>query len=139
LEERRKMGEKDREIAVGKNRFHLDENNTLNITVVGEVDEKLAFEFMKSLRAFDKFPSADGKRNVLVDLNKAGKTSSKARRIFKESCEQAGTGKVAMFGMHPVARVIASFLIGVTNKKDIGFFKTKKEALAWLKKSKRDE
>jgi len=30
--------------------------------------------------------------------------------------------------------VLASFLIGNTKKKDIAFFKTKEEALAWLKR-----
>ena len=42
-------------------------------------------------------------------------------------------GKIAMFGMHPVARVVASFVMGVTNKEDMRFFKSKEDALLWLK------
>ena len=41
--------------------------------------------------------------------------------------------KIAIFGLNPVARVIASFIMGVAKKKDQRFFKTKEEALAWLK------
>ncbi len=42
-------------------------------------------------------------------------------------------GKVALFGLHPVARVVASFFMGATKKKDMRFYKTRGEALAWLK------
>jgi len=47
--------------------------------------------------------------------------------------EYEKTGKVAVFGLHPVARVIASFVMGVSKNKDMRFFKAKEEALAWLK------
>jgi len=47
--------------------------------------------------------------------------------------EHERTGKVALFGLNPVARVIASFVMGVTRKKDMRFFKTREEALAWLR------
>ena len=136
---RKKMEDTEREIWVGENRFHLGEDDILYISTVGEIDDKLAVEFIKALRSFDKFPKIGGKRDVLVDINKGGKTSPRARKLFIETCEQEETGKVAMFGLHPVSRVLASFLIGVTAKKDMRFFKTKYEALAWLKESKRDE
>ena len=47
--------------------------------------------------------------------------------------ENEKIGKVALFGLHPVARVIAAFIMGITRKKDMRFFKSKEEALAWLK------
>ena len=71
--------------------------------------------------------------NVLVDLNKAGKPTSEARKIGKERLEEEGVGKVALFGLHPVARVLASFVMGVSKKEDMKFFKTKEEAIAWFK------
>jgi len=51
----------------------------------------------------------------------------------RKSFEAEGVGKVAMIGMHPVARMIMSFVMGITQKKDICVFKTKEDALKWLK------
>ena len=51
----------------------------------------------------------------------------------QEAFEDEKIGKVALFGLHPVARVIASFVMGVTKKEDMRFFRTKEEALAWIK------
>ena len=75
----------------------------------------------------------EGKVNILVDINHCGKVPAKVRRMAKRDFEKETTGKVAMFGMHPVARILASFIIGITRKEDIRFFKTEAEALAWLK------
>jgi len=125
------MEEKDREIWAGENRLYLGEDNILYVTVVGEVDGKAA----AAIRGIDrKFKSmTEGKFHVLGDLNKAGKQSAEARKIWKEMTEDDRTGKIAMCGMHPVARVIASFVMGNTRKEDMRFFKTKEEALTWLR------
>ncbi len=125
------MEEKDREICAGENRLYLGEDNIFYITVVGEVDGKTA----AAIRGIDrKFKSmSEGKFHVLGDLNKAGKQSAEARKIWKEMTENDRTGKIAMCGMHPVARVLASFVMGISRKKDMRFFKTREEALAWLK------
>ena len=73
------------------------------------------------------------RRNSLDDINKTGKVSSEARRIFRELTEddEIGGGKGAIFGLHPVARVIASFFIGSHNKNQ-RFFKAREEAMVWL-------
>jgi len=124
--------EKDREIWIGENRFYLGEDNILYETIVGEIDEKTA---LASKNATIKMRSkVEGKLNVLIDLTRAGKPTPEARKIGQEELERERVGKVALFGMHPVARVIASFVMGISKKKDMRFFKTKKEALAWVKK-----
>ena len=125
------MIEKDREIWVGESRFYLDEDNILYEIVVGTVDEKLANAMEEA--AIKLRNMVEGQVNVFVDLNNAGKPTPGARKIGKARLEEEGIGKVALFGLHPVARVIASFVMGVTKKKDMHFFKTKEEALAWLK------
>ena len=125
------MEEKDREIRIGEHRLYLAEDNTLYITVVGEQDEQTALAIKESLPIFAGM--VEGKFDVLVDNNKAGKASSEARKIFRELTELENIGKIAIFGAHPVARVLASFAIGVSGKKDIRFFKSKEEALVWLK------
>ena len=125
------IDEKDREIWVGGNRIYLGEDNILYITVVGEVDGKAAAAVKEIDRKFKSM--SEGKLHVLGDLNKAGKQSAEARNIWKEMTEDDRTGKIAMCGMHPVAQVIASFVMGITRKQDMRFFKTKEEALAWLR------
>ena len=126
------IDEKDREIWVGENSLYLGEDNIVYVTVVGEVDGKTATEITEIDNKFKSM--VEGKLNVLADLNKGGKQSVEARKIWKEMTEDDRTGKIAMYGMHPVARVLASFVMGVSRKKDMRFFKTKEEALTWLKK-----
>lgn len=126
------MREEEREILIGESRFYLGEDNILYETIVGEVDNEIATAMKEaSIKLRDM---AVGKVDVLVDINKAEKPTSKARETARKRLEDEGIGKVAIFGMHPVARVVASFIMGVTKKEDMRFFKTKEEALAWLKK-----
>ena len=127
----REMEEKDRDIWIGESRLYLGEDNILYGTVVGEQTEKMPIALKE---AIDKMKNmVEGRVNVLVDLNKAGQLSSGARKIGRETLEDEKVGKVALFGLHPVARVIASFVMGVTRKQNMRFFKTKEQALAWLK------
>jgi hypothetical protein len=134
----RKMKEKvevkevsEREIWVGENRLYLGEDNIIYITNVGEINEKTAVAIEDAVIKLTTMVE----RNVstLTDLNKAGKMTPKARKVFQEFVGQGEHGKAALFGMHPVARVLASFFMGVTRKRDIRFFKKKEEALSWLK------
>lgn len=122
----------EREIWVGENRVYLGEDNILYSIAVGESDEKRAIAMKEAI--FKLMNMVEGKVNCLIDLSKSGKHSPEARKIWKEMAEDDRTRKVAMFGMHPVARVIASFVMGVSRKKDMRFFGKKEEALAWLKK-----
>jgi len=125
------MEDKDREIMVGENRLYLGEDNILYETVVGTQDRKMAIALKE---VTDKLKNmVEGRVNVLIDLNQARKPSPEARKVGKEAFEDEKIGKVAFFGLHPVARVIASFVMGVTRKKDMRFFKTKQAALAWLR------
>jgi hypothetical protein len=125
------MGDKDREIRIGENRLYLREDNILRITILGELDEETQIGINDA--GYKLMNTAEGKVSVLVDINKAGKVSPGARKRQVEISEQEKTGKVALFGLHPVARVIASFFMGISQKKDMRFFKTEEEALAWLK------
>jgi hypothetical protein len=129
-----KMEEKDREIWIGENRLYFGEDDIIYITIVGEIDDKKASEIKMAILEFNR---SFGKkiRKSLTDITMARKVSYKARRIFKELSEddEIGGGKGAIFGLHPVARVLASFFIGGPKNQDQRFFKSKKEALAWLK------
>jgi len=125
------MDEKNREIWVGENRVYLDENNIINGIFIGDVDAKIANEICEAHLKLMNL--VEGKVNILDDINRVGKPSSQARKILQGFIFHEKIGKVALFGLHPVARVLASFFIGVIKKGDIRFLKTKEEALAWLK------
>jgi len=125
------MKEKEREIWVGKNRIYLGEDNILYHTVVGDVDEKMAAAFKEADLTIRS--KVKGKVNILIDLTRAEKLAPEARKIGKERLEDEGIGKVAFLGLHPVAIVIASFVMEVAEKRDIRFFRKMEEALEWLK------
>ena len=125
------MEEKDRDAWIGETKLYLDENNILYITTVGEIDDKLALLMRDVVLKY--FDMADGKIDAIVNLDKGQKASSNARKMFKELIEHEEVRKLALYGLHPVARVLASFIMGVSKKKDMRFFKTKEEALAWLR------
>ena len=121
----------EREIWVGESRLYLGEHNIIYETLVGEQDEKAVLAIYEASNRLAN--TVEGKVNVLVDLSEAGQASSGARKKGQEMLEDKIFAKVALFGLHPVARVVASFFMGVTRKKDIRFYKTREEALAWLK------
>ena len=125
------MEKKEREILIGKSRYYFSEDNILHATIVGEVDDSAAAGYRDAAMKFINMSA--GTINVLGDITKAGKLSPEARKVFRELTEHETTGKVAIFGLHPVARVIASFFMGTTKKKDIRFFSSREEAIAWLK------
>lgn len=120
----------EQEVYVGKNRLFLD-GNIINFINVGDIDENTANIIDDISRKLVE--NVIGKFHMLVDLNKGGKISPKARGIFQKSANDENAGKTALFGLHLVARVLALFFINITNKKDIRFFKTQQEALKWLK------
>ena len=121
----------EREIWVGENRIYFGEDNILYETLIGKHDLETVIAIQDATDILKTL--ARGKINILVDLNKTVQPTSQARKAGKEKLENKEYGKIALFGMHPVARVIASFLMGVTKKEDMRFFKTKDDALSWLK------
>ena len=70
---------------------------------------------------------------MLVDNTKSGKPSPEARAIFKKMTEHEFAGKVSIYGTTMVSRILAAFVIGLSNNKNMHFSKTKGEALDWLK------
>jgi hypothetical protein len=125
------MEEKELEIRIGESTYRLGKDNIGYVTIIGEADEKIANGYKEA--ALTIFDMIEGTLNVLVDVNKAGKLSPEVRSVIKDMSEHEKLGKVAIFGLHPVSRVIASFVMGAAKKKDMHFFKTKEEAFAWLK------
>ena len=123
------IDEKEREILVGESRFYLGQDKIVYCTIVGDINAKMAIAMDEA--TLKLMNMVDGKVNVLTDNNNAGNPSSEARKIMREFVLHEKYGKLAIFGLHPVARVLASFFMGSTKKKDLRYFNTKEEALAW--------
>jgi hypothetical protein len=78
---------------IGETKLYLDENNILYVTVVGEIDDKLALLMSDAVLKY--FDMADGEIDAIVDLNKGQKASSNARKIFRELIEHQKVRKLA--------------------------------------------
>jgi hypothetical protein len=124
-----KIGEN--EFQIGETKISILENSIIYIDAIGDQSA----EYAQILREHYKevFARIPGKAHQLVNLNQGGKSSPEAREVYKEINEYENCDKVAVFGMHPVARVLASFVMAITNKSDVKFFSTKDEAIAWLR------
>ena len=124
------MKEEDREIWIDESRFYLGEDNIIYAEESMRTDGEIALAEKDAILKLANL--SEGKVDLVVDLNEAGTPTAEARKIYQSLIENEKIDKVAMFGLHPVARVMTSFLIGVTQKKDVRFFKTKKEAIVWF-------
>ncbi len=124
------MPDHERKIRLGENEFYLSDFNTIFVTPVGIQNKKKGIENKNAILQLANM--VEGKVNIVADLNRIGKPSLEARRGGMEIFNSDKVDKVAFFGLHPVAKVIASFLIGVSRTNSIRFFKTKKEALDWI-------
>lgn len=110
----------------------LGDDGIMHITAVGDVDEKIALETQEALFYFRKLNG--GRTNgVLIDLTRAGKSSPEARRIWRSLSESENPEPTAFCGAHPVARILASFMITFSSNKNLRFFKKYEDALAWIK------
>lgn len=116
---------------IGESRYYLGEDNIIYVIGKGKMEEKDIPVWEKAIINFEK--KIEGKINILIDLNEAGEQPPKTRDSWNEFCKRERIGKVALFGMHPVARVLASFVMGISKNKNLRFFASKEKALKWLK------
>ena len=118
------------EFRLGENKTSLIEGNIIHVIAQGEQTTEIALNHKKICEMLSA--NLEVKVSYLIDLNKCGKNSPEARLIWKEMSENDKTFKVATFGLNPVAKVIASFVIGTYKKGNMRFFKTQQEAMGWL-------
>ena len=118
-------------IKIGGNTTKLMDGNIIFVVSEGDQTNELAIQQQKMIRKVAE--SLVGKVNYLIDINRCGKNAPGARSIWKSISEDQKTRKVATYGMNPVAKIIASFIIKSYNKNNLRFFTTKEEALKWIK------
>lgn len=117
----------------GRIELFVDEENILHVTSIGDIDVQTALECQATaLKLTDHIP---GKVSILVDVNRAGKESHEARQVWK-NMKYEKDADVAMFGIHPVAKFVATLYMKFAKIKNVRFFSTKEEALAWLRAMK---
>lgn len=121
----------EKEIWIGENKtFFLTDLNIIHVIARGEQTAEIAI--MQKETNYKLFGLTEKKISYLIDLNKCGKNSPEARQIWNQLSDDEKTYKVAIFGIHPVARVIANFSMGTSKNKNQRFFKTQEEAMTWL-------
>jgi hypothetical protein len=120
----------EKEMWVGGNKTFLTDQNIIHCVSIGEQTTEIAL--LQKEIVYKLFEWAKGKTNFLIDLNNCGKSSPEAREIWKQLSEDERTNKVAVFGINPVARVLANFVIGTSKSNNLRFFKTQEEAMLWF-------
>ena len=122
----------NQEMLVGQNKFFLGNDNILYVFAIGDADGESAATFNKVVTRFRNQLSKPV-TGVLVDLDKAGASTPEARKVWRQMSEEGDqTIPAAFIGLHPVARVLAAFLIGVSSNKNLRFFSRKEDAVNWL-------
>ncbi|WP_430972548.1 hypothetical protein [Sunxiuqinia rutila] len=120
------------EVWMNHNHIRLIEDQVFHIVACGEQTSEMAYTY---LDIFDRMLSGSSKPvSYLVDLNQAGRNSSEARRVWKQIGDCAQTHRIALFGLHPVAEVLACFVIGISNEQEMRFFRNETAAMNWLRK-----
>lgn len=121
----------DRQIWIKENHLYLDDNNIIYDIAKGDTDEDLASGIKEGILTLAR--KCHGTANLFVDLSYAGKPTPAARKIYLSITENEKIGKIALVGLNPVARVLASSLTSISGKRDLRFFKNKADAITWLK------
>lgn len=95
---------------------------TEGVTIT-ETSARIAAEFVNRI-------SADRRRPMIVDMTRTAAVTRQARTVFLEPGAASG---IALLGRSPVDRVIANFILGVSNLPcPTRFFTSEAAALAWL-------
>jgi len=120
-----------KEFWIKENQILIDiDEHLICITAVGDMNETLAKKVQALM--FGAFSEANDPFDVIIDLNKSGKQTPEARRIWNDLNDNPNIRCVAYIGVHPVARITASFLKGIASNKNMKFFSTIEKAKEWL-------
>ncbi|MBN2379303.1 STAS/SEC14 domain-containing protein [candidate division WOR-3 bacterium] len=113
-----------------------DKDQVLYLKILGLMDSEGLREL---LPRFQKLLEGKPRRYVLVDMSEsvqldASFMTKELRNSYKELMNQMDSDKGAIIGASPALRMIAKIALAVSGRSDTTkFFKTKEEALCWLK------
>jgi len=112
--------------------YYDEENKVVALDVTGEFTLEEAQETMKLMRESfsDKAPYP-----FLLDLGKlTSDLERETRKHLQNEAGNVGIARMAMVVTSPMTRMTAKIVSAVIGKRnETGFFKTRQDALAWLK------
>ena len=111
--------------------LYMPKDDILYITIKGDLNEEITKK--ASAVVYEILDMYTGTIDVFVDINKLGKESAASKKIWKEVGDVNRFRKVALIGLHKVAQILASFLVGRFTNIPMKFFSNKDEALKWLR------
>ncbi|NLI97725.1 STAS/SEC14 domain-containing protein [bacterium] len=115
--------------------YYDEENKVLVLEIAGEYTYEDAKETVQITRDSyeEKSPYP-----LLVDLtNTSNNIGRDARKYLQDEVGRLGISRMALVVSNPVIRMTAKILASASGKtNESGFFKTRDEALAWLKGEK---
>lgn len=117
------------EIQIQHTTIRLSDNNLILIGK-GGYDKQLASLVRDAI--LDILNSSSVKIDILADFNEAGKSSSEAREIWRELATHKNIGKIACLGAHPLAKILAVFILKLSQNGRFRFFSKTEEAMMWL-------
>jgi hypothetical protein len=116
--------------------YYDEENEVVVMDVLGEFTFEEAKETMRLMRESfaDKAPYP-----FLLDLEKMiGDLDRETRKLLQAEAGNVGITRMAMVVSNPMMRMTAKIVSSVIGKKnETSFFKTREEAIAWLKEDAR--
>lgn len=121
-------------VGVGKYNITVEEDGILRVHVSGQLDEEAMNSLTEELRRI--LEKRSGKANILVDAIAGVEISSKARKIGARMAKWPRIGRIAIYGVGVVSKVLALFMIEISGKENMKFFENEEEALKWLRKKK---
>jgi len=112
------------------------ESDIVHYNIVAPVDEE---EGLRLYNCGRKAIENGDATLIAIDLQESPRQfSSGARKVWVQLLQNPKVHKTAIFGGSVFVRTVASFVIAAAGRKNIRFFLTKKEALAWLKNSQNE-
>lgn len=118
----------EREIWVGDCKLRLEDNDIIYNIAAKNPDKEQAIAITNAVYKLAAIP--EGKVSVIIDLTDTGRPSPEARKVFSEWEKNEKIHKTAMIGAHPVARMLANFMISFLNTNKVAFLNQKRKQLS---------
>ena len=107
-------------------------DNILRFGFIGAIDQESVDAFYEELQGYLEQATPENQVKFLVDATKEGRMSAHGRKTFAEINKDHRVGRTAICGTRRAHRTVITFVLIVTNRKNIRFFEDAQEARVWL-------
>ena len=112
--------------------LQLESDGVLRLTFIGDTDHRGAEKLVVDFASFLEQATVDKPLLILWDDTRGGKASAEVRKVYADLNRDPRIGKVAIFGAQRYGRVLGEFVLRLTARDNVRFFKNEAEARAWL-------